>query len=344
MKPSPTPIESPEEVFRIAFGYMASKALFAGVQLGVFDALDDAPKTLAELVQKTGAQERGLTTLLTALVAVGLLEKSTGDEATYSNAPGTRAMLVSRPEGSFADYCRDQVDRQMYPYLHHLSDVLRGRHDTVPFADYETWFGDRNEATLYSRSQHSASLPAAGLLGAMVDLSACRRLLDVGGGSGAFSITLCQQYPELSATIVDFPNVATVGRRFVRQAGLDERVAFVEGNALDVDWPGDQDVVLFSYVSGSVSAEGVAELYARAQRALQPGGRVLIHDFLVDDDRDGPLLPALWALQHCAFTPGGVSLTPAFVTRLLEESGFEDVRVGSFIPGMTRLVQARRRA
>jgi SAM-dependent methyltransferase len=336
------PVETPEDVFRIAFGYMASKALFAGAHLRVFDELAPGVKSLEELVKATGADARSLSTLLTALVSVGLLERVDGADGGFRNAPASQAMLVSGPDGSFADYCRDQVDRQMYPFLHNITDVLRGRRDTVPFEDYETWFGNADEASLYSESQHAVSLPTAALLAAVVELPNCRRLLDVGGGSGAFAITLCRQRPELSATILDFPNVAEVGRRFVAQAGLTTRIGFVEGNALEVDWPEEQDAVLFSYVSGSVSAEGVRELYRRAYHALRPGGTVLIHDFMVDDDRNGPELPALWAFQHAAFTPGAIGLTPGFVTGLLQEFGFGDLSVDPFVPGMTRLVRGRK--
>jgi hypothetical protein len=69
---------------------------------------------------------------------------------------------------------------------------------------------------------------------------------------------------------------------------------------------------------------------------------VLVHDFLVDDDRSGPPLAALWAFQHAAFTPGGVALTPGFIRGLLQESGFEEISFEPFVPGMTKLVRARR--
>lgn len=336
------PVETPEDIFRIAFGYMASKALFAAVHLRVFDELADGPRSLEQLLKATGAEERSFSTLLTALVSVGLLERVDGPDEGFRNAPANQAMLVSGPDGSFADYCREQVDRQMYPFLHNVADVLRGRRDTVPFEDYEAWFSDADQASLYSESQHAVSLPAAALLAAVVDLSGCRQLLDVGGGSGAFAITLCRQHPGLRATVLDFPNVVKVGRRFVAKAGLTDRVGFVEGNAFDVGWPSEQDAVLFSYVSGSVSAEGVRELYRRAHGALRSGGMVLVHDFMVDDDRSGPMLPALWAFQHVAFTPGAIGLTPGLVKEALHESGFEDLSVDPFVPGMTRLVRGHK--
>ena len=332
-------LETIEQVFHVAFGYMASKALFSGLQLGVFDALARGPKGLEALAAETRAEQRPLRTLLITLTAVGLLERR-GE--CWVNGPAAQTHLVKEGPGDFGDYLRYQVDRQMYPFMHNLTDVLRGRHDSVPFADYEAWFSDAAEATLYSESQHSASLAPALMLAALVDLSASRRLLDVGGGSGAFSITLCQQHPELRAAIVDFPNVLEVARRQVAKAGLESRIDLLPGNALDLTWPGGQDVILFSYLSGSVSAEGVAALYRQAFAALDSGGRVLVHDFMADDDLTGPPLAAMWALQHATFTPGATALTPGFVTGCLRDAGFEEVTVVDFVPGMTRLVQARR--
>lgn len=333
------PLRNIDQIFGVAFGYMASKALFAALHLGIFDAVSRHPRGAAALAAETGADERALTTLLTALTAVGLLRK--GEEG-FSNSPAAEQFLVRGAVGDFGDYLRYQVDRQMYPFMHNLTDVLRGRRDTVPFVDYEAWFSDPAEAALYSESQHAASVGPAMMLGAQVDLSRDRRLLDVGGGSGAFAITLCQLHPELAVTVLDFPNVLEVTRRRVDSAGLASRISYVAGNALKVDWPAGQDRVLFSYVSGSVSAEGVKELYRRAFGALVPGGGVLIHDFIVDDDRQGPLLTALWALQHATYTPDAVSLTPAFVTAMLREAGFADIALQEFVPGMTRLVRARR--
>ncbi|UCE85975.1 MAG: methyltransferase, partial [Deltaproteobacteria bacterium] len=191
---------------------------------------------------------------------------------------------------------------------------------------------------------HAASRTLGALAAARVDLSGRRSLLDVGGGSGAFSIGLCQIHPQLSATILDFPNVVPVGRRFVAQAGLEARIDFAAGDALTTEWPRGKDVVLFSYISGSVSAEGVAELYRRAHAALVPGGIALVHDFMVDDDRKGPPLTAIWALQHLVFTPGAVSLTPGFVTSTLEDAGFAEVSIHGFVPGMTRLALAHKAA
>lgn len=333
-------LQTIQEIFHVAFGYMASKALFTGLHLGVFDALSAGPKQLQALVAETGAEERGLMTLLTALSAVGLLERT---EEGWINAPASRTHLVSGAPADLGDYFRHQIDQQMYPFMHHLTQILKGQRDTVPFRDYEEWFGNAGEARLYSESQHTASRGLGALAASKVDLADCRKLLDVGGGSGAFSIGLCQIYAQLGVTILDFPNVIEVAREFVAKEGLESRFGFVAGNALETDWPEKRDVVLLSYISGSVSEEGVAELYRGAHGALVPGGIVVIHDFMVDDDRQGPPLTAIWALQHTTFTPDAVSLTPGLVRGLLDASGFAEISVEEFVPGMTRLVHARKR-
>jgi SAM-dependent methyltransferase len=332
-----TPLTSLEQIFQVAFGFMASKALFAALHLGVFNALASGPKGLAAIADAIGADERALETLLTALTAVGLLERG---EQGWTNAPATQMFLAPAGGGGLGEYLRWQVDRQMYPFMHELADVLRGRRDTVPYRDYESWFRDPAQAALYSEAQHEASLGLGEVLAVRLDLSGRRRLLDVGGGSGALAIALCRHNAELQATILDFPNVLEIARRCVAKVGLESRIELMPGNALASNWPGGQDVVLFSYVSGSVSAEGVAELYRRAFAALEPGGVALVHDFMVDDDRTGPPLAAIWALQHLTFTPGAVSLTPGFVTGLLRDAGFCDTSVEDCVPGMTRLVRA----
>jgi ubiquinone/menaquinone biosynthesis C-methylase UbiE len=116
------------------------------------------------------------------------------------------------------------------------------------------------------------------VLARTADLKGARRPLDVGGGSGAFSITLCQRFPALTATILDFPGVQTPTAAFVRDAGMSDRITFTPGDALMTEWPAGQDVVLLSYLLSAVSARGVDQLLARAFAALAPGGRIVMAD------------------------------------------------------------------
>ena len=335
------PIKDAEAISHIAFAFMGSKALFTALDIGVFTHLSGSrTMTLAELnAAVPHVPERSLQTLMTCLTSLGLVNHS---DAGFSNVEASEAFLVRGAKHDFGDYLRFQIDKQMYPFMEHCSDVLQNKPSAAKAVDYEQWMSDPVEARLYTESQHAGSTgPARGLSKKIPEiLGECRTLLDVGGGSGGFSITLAKQWPELSCTVVDFPNVCAVGRDFVERDGMGGRVDFLEGNALTTDFPGERDAVLMSYISSSVGGDDLPSLYSKAFAALKPGGSVFVHDFMVEDDRTGPPLAALWALQHMVFTPGAVSITPAHLTGLLEGAGFGDVQVWEMIPGLTKVAVA----
>lgn len=334
------PIESAEDISVLAFGFMASKALFAALHVDVFGALAGAPKTAAELAEATGVPEHRIETLVTALVSVGLLVR---DGGRIANSKAGETYLVRDSDQYFGDYLRFQIDRQMYPFMENLDKVLVGELDEVEFASYSEWMADRQHAELFSRSQHSGSLGPGAVLAKRMNLGdGPLSLLDVGGGSGAFSIMFAKRYPALKATVLDFPNVIEVGRHFVAEEGLQDRVAFLAGDGTNANWPTGQDVVLMSYLFSGVPGEAIPKLCADAHRVTRPGGRIAIHDFMVDDAQSGPPLAALWQLQHMVYTPDGVGLTPGHVREVLTEAGYVDLKEYELIPGMTRVVEAVR--
>lgn len=325
-----------EEISDVAFGFMGSKALFAALHHGLFTSLADGPLTAEEAAEATGLHPERVRTLLTALAALGVVAVEDGK---FANSPAAEAFLVKGAKYDFGDYLRLQVDRQMYGLLDQIEDAIANRLPDDATGSYADWFSDPEEARLYSRSQHAGSLGPARGLARRLDLSGGKRLLDVGGGTGAFAITLCQAFPDLKATVVDFPNVAVIGEAYVAKAGLRDRIAYVHGDALRTEWPTGQDVILMSYLFSGVAGDEHEGLLTRAYDHLVPGGRLLIHDFIVSADRTGPKLAALWQLQHTAFTPEARSLDDAWLAEQLTATGFEDVSVEPMIPGMTMLAE-----
>jgi SAM-dependent methyltransferase len=330
------PLADVRDVSRIAYGFMASKALFVALDFDLFSRLSPTPRTLADLAQETGIDAQRLLTLLTACVSLGLL---TRDGEYYGNAPASEAYLVRGAPNYFGDYYRLQIDRQIYPRLAHLQAALKGEPVPPLYALMES----SEEAEHFSRAQHAGSLGPAAVMAKRLDLRGCRTLLDVAGGSGAFSITLCRHHAQLSATILDFPNVVEIARRFVGEARLAERIDCVVGDALETPWPDDQDAVLMSYLLSAIAAERISECLQHAFRALKPGGRLILHDFMVHDDRSGPLSAALWFIPNL-LTPGTISLTPAWLSDLVRDAGFVDIDVGDLIPTITKLLVARKPA
>merc|ERR1711972_1148472 len=155
--------------------------------------------------------------------------------------------------------------------------------------------------------------------------------------------------PGLKSTVLELPEVCRTGERIKTQQSDDvkDRVKFVELDATSPDWPVSNesfDVVLMSYISGSVPEPIIAGLYGNAYKALHPGGRLLVHDFMVNDSLDGPALGALWALQHVTVNADGLGLCPREIITRMGEAGFNESKCESLemIHGMTKLIVAHK--
>ena len=328
------PISDVREISNIAYGFIASKVLFAALNAKLFDLLADGPRPLHDLERETGICGNRLETLLTACVSLGLIERSADG---FLNAPASQQYLVSTSPLYFGDYFRFQIDHQLYPLLLNLDKALRGE---APASIYDL-MDDPEEANYFTRAQHVGSLGPAAVVKKLVDLAGATRLLDVAGGSGAFSITLCRRFPQLHATLLDFENVTRVAERYISEAGLSDRIDLLSGDAFQTKWPGNQDAVLLSYLLSAVGGDAIPRLVQFSYDALRSGGKLLIHDFFVDDDRSGPKGAALWFVSFL-FNPAAVSFTPGGISGVIEASGFQNVEIHDVIPGLTRLVVARK--
>ena len=326
------PLTDVRDISRIAYGFIASKALFAALELDLFSHLLE-PKTIDALAGESGIPAHRMKTLLATLTALGLIVR---DGDGFRNSPASERYLTRGSPAYFGEYYRLQINRQLYPALEHLDAALVG--DASDLVDTQSLMSDPAEAEIFSVAQHAASLGPAVLLAKTIDLHGRRTLLDVAGGSGAFSITLCRHYPELAATIIDFPNVIEIARRFIADAGLSERIELASGNALDTDWPGNQDVVLASYLLSAVKQDDIPTLLASAYRSLRPGGLLIVHDFMLDDDEQGPALAAQWFLFGLALQPDAGSFSAATLSVLLAELGFVSVSSQTLIPQITKVV------
>ena len=329
-------IESAEEISDIAFGFMASKALFVALHCKLFSMLSRKTLTSKELAILVKSPENRISTLCTALTSIGILIR---EKEMYRNSPGAEKFLVEGAKYDFGDYLRLQIDRQMYGFMEQLEGVMTDNIHEDFIDSYAKWMDNKKEAELYSESQHAGSLGPGKTLARMIDFSEVNTLFDVAGGTGGFAIRLCEKYPNINITILDFPNVIKLGEKKVANAGLTNRINFVAGDALDYDWPtGSFDAILMSYLYNGVPEKEIPILANKAFNAINSGGFYIVHDFMVENHRNGPHLAALWQLQHLAFTPTAKSLTPNWVSHILKDVGFTNIINKVLIPGMTRVL------
>jgi cyclopropane fatty-acyl-phospholipid synthase-like methyltransferase len=332
------PLTDVRDISRIAYGYMGSMSLFTALELDLFSRLAERPSTVTELAQASGIAANRLQSLVAALCSVGLISCE-GDR--YANAPAAARYLVRGAPGDYGEYLRVVNGRMVYPLLLSLHSAMRGERNAGDSAYFGLYATD-DDAQAFTAAQHAGSLGPASVLAKRVDLAGCRRLLDVGGGSGAFTIRFCQRNPELQATILDFPGTVSTAQAYAAEAGLSDRVTHIAGNALSTDWPGGQDVVLMSYLWSAVGDGDARELARRAHAALNAGGRVLVHDFMVDEAYAGPPIAAWHLLVAVVENPHAVCLTRSAVQQRLHEAGFRTGDAAELLPGITSLVAARK--
>ena len=333
------PITDVREISRIAYGFKASKALLVAIDLELFSRLSGGAKSLAALADELDIAENRLDTLLTALTSIGLLVL---DGDAYTNAPASEDYLVRGKSAYFGDYFNLQTDKFIFPAYDDLGSVIAGCGAPDVWRDYESLMQDTETADRFSKGQHAGSLGPAIALSKQVDLSSKQRLLDVAGGSGAFTIMLCKQNPGLAATILDFPTALPAAERFIADAGLAGRVELAAGNAITGDWPQGHDVVLMSYLFSAVSEEAIGTLLGKTYRTLPLGGTVVVHDFVADDDKTGPRDAALWFLTCMFNCPDAVVLTPRLICGGISDAGFDEAEVADVIPNLTKVFVAHK--
>jgi 2-hydroxy-4-(methylsulfanyl)butanoate S-methyltransferase len=331
-------IDDVRDISSITYGFMASKALFAALDFDLFTRIETGINSVSALSSATGVSENRLVTLLAALKSVGLIAERSG---LLINAPATSKFLVAGAPGDFRDYVRLVNGAFSFESFRHLSTALRGERVFPDKGFYEgliysTGIGGEQ----FSSAQHSGSLGPARLMAKHVDLGSRIQLLDVGGGSGAYTLAFCKANSKLKATILDFPQTVETARSYAQQSGLADRVAHIAGNAITTDWPKGHDVVLMSYVWSAVGADDIIVLARRAFDCLPPGGLVLLHDFMVDNAREQPPFAAWYLLGSILDNPHAVCLTPDFVESALMSAGFEVEKTEVMLAGITMLTRA----
>lgn len=327
------------EISKLAYGFMASKALFSALNLELFGHISEGICTAEGLSKRTSVPIHRMETLIAALVSTGVLMR--GAEG-LANAPATETYLVPGAPAYFGDYYRFQIGGQIYGILEHLDAGLIGNEEGLAHDRMSGWLSDPKRAEDFSRAQHAGSLGPAIMLSKKLDLQSAETLLDVAGGTGAYSIAFCQRNPNLKATILDFPTVIDTAQPYIDEAGMAERIALIGGDAREEAWPAGQDVVLMSYLLSAVDGGEISSLLSNAYDALIPGGLLIVHDFMLDKTRSGPSSAALFFLSYLAHQIDAVSFTAEEIVSQATATGFVEAEIAVMIPEITQMVTVRK--
>ena len=310
---------TPEEIMRMTQGFKESRILLSAAELNVFSILRKAPLSAREVADRTGGDVRALSTVLDAVAAMGLLMKR---EDKYRCDDAIASLLAEDAPDSVLPMVLHMAS--LWPRWSRLTDVAKG----IPVRDDEFDFSrDEEEMRAFIGAMHAIGAPLAKRIVASIDPGASSALLDVGGGSGTYTIAFLRAVPAMKATLFDLPEVIKMARERLNREGLLDRVRLVAGSFYDDEFPGGHDLVLISAIIHSNSPEENLDLYKKAFRSLEPGGRILIRDHVMEPDRVRPRAGAIFAINMLVGTPGGGTYTYEEIEAGLKMAGFSRIRL-----------------
>lgn len=316
---------SPLPLIQIATGFMAAKTLFTAHELDLFSVLSRSggasPKDVAG---ELGIAERPVEMLLTGCAGLGLLAKHDG---RYVNSPLAEAYLVKGKPTYFGGFLAFN-DKRAYGTWGRLIEAVRTNRPIDWDSEQQRAFlGDDASVTVdFYEALHALSTPTGRALAGVVDFAKSHRLLDLGGGSAAIDIEVCRAHPHLRATVFDLPPAVKFATMKIVDAGYSDRIEAVSGDLFgDAPYPSGHDAILLSLVLHSFRPDRVEQVLRRCYECLPSGGRILITELMVDDDKSGPAPAALMSLTMLVEEEGR-NYTAAEYGQWLTGAGFRDIQ------------------
>ena len=298
--------------------FRLSRIILTANELGVFDLVSPEGSTSGILAASLQTDPRATDRLLNALVSVGLLIK---EGEIFSNTPFAAKHLVSKSPAYLGGL---NLSCQTWKTWSTLTEAVR-KGTTVamssPINERTDEWRESFIAAMHTRAAQQAAETAMAL-----DLSAVHKVLDVGGGSGAFCFAMIRLNPMIHATVFDLPNIIPLTGKYIRQSGFALQVNTTEGDYLADDLGTGYDLVLMSAIIHINSVEENEQLIKKGAAALNPGGQLVILDHIMNDDRTEPAVGAVFALNMLVGTFHGDTYTGNEIAQWMRNAGITGIQ------------------
>jgi SAM-dependent methyltransferase len=309
-------VSAPGDFMEMVQGFRISRIILSGYELDLFSIIAGGAATSAEISHQAGTDGRATDRLLNALVALGLLDKK---GSQFSNTAFSTKFLV---KGSPAYLAGLRHSLNLWRSWSHLTECVRK--GTTVLGD--TSIGERDTewlrafiAAMHSRSQQAKDVADA------LDLSSASHILDVGGGSGLFLYEFIRRNREIKGVVFDLPAVIPITEEYIRKEGFTGRVSTLGGNYLKDPFGSGYDMIYLSAVVHINSQEENRSLVKKCAEALVPGGRLIILDHVMNEERTEPGVGAIFAINMLVGTEKGDTYTENEIRSWMEEAGFSGI-------------------
>lgn len=304
------------DLLKTSSGYWQGCSLQAGVRLGIFSVINGGSLALSEITEKIESDQRGTEYLLNALAAMGLLVKEKG---SYSNSPAAFEFLCSNSP-KYIGY--------IILHHHHILDGWAQLHDAVKTGGpvEKRSYGEDTERESFLMGMFNLAMGIAPRMVSQIDMKGRRRLLDLGGGPGTYAIHFCLANPDLHAVIFDHHTTKPFAQKTVGKFNLADRIEFAGGDFnTEAITGGPYDAAWLSHILHSNGPDACQKIIVKTVAEMSPGGVIMIHEFILDNDKDGPEFPALFSLNMLLSNEGGRSYSEEELAGMLKRAGVKKI-------------------
>ena len=332
MKAQPT--EQEQETFlaetrRMTFEFRKTRILFTAFELDIFTILDDKALNAENLAKKCEADSRATSRLLNALVALDYLEK---EGELFRNTPLTSKFLVKGKPGFYGGLMHSA---HLFNTWSTLTQAVKAGTTVIK---KEENFNNDEWVRAFINAMHARAKSLAPEVAAKLDLQDVKKVLDIGGGSGIFSMAITNRRSNIHATVFDLPNVVPITREFIEKEGYTGNVDTYEGSFREKLPDENYDMVILSAIIHMNSYEQNNDLINKCSKVLTPGGQIVIQDFIMNESRTEPLSGALFALNMLVGTEAGDTYTESEISTWFGNNKIETVKQTEMQNGSSLLI------
>ena len=313
---------TPGLVFEMLQAHQRTAALKAAIDLDVFRAIGDGPGDVASIARHCGASERGIRILCDFLTIYGVLRK---EDEHYRHSPTSAAFLDPRSPASLASIAQFLSNPAMREPYDRLAEIVRKGRTILPG---EGSVEPENPIWVqFAETMAPMMAPMVGPLGGVVleGYTGPMKVLDIAAGHGLFGIEIAKQNPQARVTGLDWAPVLRVALDNARRAGVQDRYDMLPGSAFEVDFGGPYDAVLLTNFLHHFDKPACIGLLKKVYAAMRGGGRAATLEFVPNEDRVSPPMPAAFSMTMLATTAAGDAYTLSELTAMYEEAGFGGV-------------------
>lgn len=322
----------PEELNQFMRGFMESRIFLTAIELDLFTAIGKSAKA-ADVAKVSNTDPRATEALLNALVAINLLEKK---ETSFTNKPLTSQYLVKG-----AEHDSRVAAMHVVGLWHRWSTLTESLKKGTSVAVERGEERDEDETKAFIAAMHKNAVYRAERTAEILDFDGVHTMLDLGGGSGAYAIAFTKHKPDIKATVFDLPTVIPLTQKYVAEQGLENKISFIEGDMVEDSFGKGYDLVWISAICHMFGPDENCDIFKKVYTALNPGGRIIIQDFILNEDKTSPRFGAVFALNMLVNTKAGSSYSKQEYFDWLSSIGFKDVGLIP-LPGPADLIIGRK--